>query len=68
MNVNVTSSNGTRSSSSDPFYQGTTFIASVTAAGGAGVATVASVSYYVLKSSQNFVRVPFAADHLAMTI
>lgn len=49
-------------------FTSTTFISSVAAAGGAGVATAAGVSYYILKSAKDFVKVPMAPTDLAMQI
>eukprot|EP01031_Cornospumella_fuschlensis_P027473 gene27473-33177_t len=60
--------NPSNNGSSASLFETTTFISSVTAAGGAGVMTAASASYYVLRNARNFVKVPMAPDDLAMAI
>lgn len=52
----------------DSLLASTTFISSVTAAGTAGVATVAGASYYFLRTAKQFIQVPMAPSDLAMQI
>lgn len=65
--MNASSSNSS-SSSAQSLFASDTFIGSITAAGGAGVVTAASASYYLLRTAKAFVKVPMAPSSLAMQI